>query len=228
MQRPLVVASPFCKNRSCSSRCGSDPGPNDDDERTALVTAVVADFNAGGNAASPTSRGNSPAPHGDRVEAALPSPADEAEWVTAQRSVRPPAAGRRHVGGADGCKNSRTAGGGEGKQQHRSVEVSLSRMSARRPMFMSCTGNNQGTRAQAPEAGDRSAAARGFISQLYDALAADKNDTMEDSGAANWKVPSAQKAADARARVQQLLRTSRVHMKKRSGERSWGPIRQVW
>lgn len=101
------------------------------------------------------------------------------------------------------------------------------RISAWRPKSASVkNGSRQGQQQQrrsGPAGVGCGSIVGGCISQFYDPPAMDEEDTMEISvggGGGCRKVPSPEEEAEERARVQQLLRTSQVHMNKYSSMRS--------
>eukprot|EP00752_Nemacystus_decipiens_P011756 g10432.t1 len=242
VQRFLAIASLFrkTKNRSCSSSCSSsDAG---DDDGTAVATAVGANPGSNNNGHR---RGFTRSESTELANAARRSQfgGGFAGWlwraVTRQRGRTGGGTGRRSPAssGGGGGRSPLTTGatsslrprgeerkGGPaaaakaGNSQHAPPHH---RLSARRPTSRGSGNSGQGSHHGSGAGGCGAPVVGGCITQFYDAPAADENDTVEGSGGgADLKFPSAEEAAEARARVQQLLRTSQVHMKKHSSMRS--------
>lgn len=247
-RRFLAIASLFRRkkfgrlNNCCSSSSGGS-GDGDDDERANLATAVgVNTNNCGGNGhlhggfARSESRDLTNASRRSHGGSSL------ACWlwrtITRQRGRMGGSTGKRspasssggggglsplQAGATSSARNGeREAGATMAKtsnfQQQQQQQPSLPRMSARRPNSMSRNADSQRRSGY----GGCGAVIGGCITQFYDAPAADEQEnTLESSGGgAHRKVPSGEEAAEARARVQQLLRTSQVHMNKHSSMRS--------
>lgn len=246
VQRFLAIASLFRKKNRSYSSSSSDAG-DDDDERTAVATAVGLGTNGGNSSGHPHPRGFTRSESREITNAVRRSHGGGfAGWlwrtVTRHRGRVSGGTGRRSPassGGGGGMSpvlptgTRSSARNGERKsgaaaaapkashsQPQPSTGHSLPRMSSRRPKSMSRNnGTTQGHQSSSGSVGCGSVVG-GCITQFYDAPAADENDMLERSGGAIQKVPSAEEAAEARARVQQLLRTSQVHMKKHSSMRS--------
>lgn len=237
VQRFLAIASLFRKkSRSHSGSCSSsDAG---DDERTAVATAVGVNTGGGSHNISNSGhlRGFTRSESTELANAARRSHGGGgggfAGWlwrtVTRQRGRMSGSTGKRSpassVSGGwsplpTGARNSARHGGGERKSGLLAAKASNSqqaqhRASARRPRSTTTTTRGSGGNGQGNY--------QSSIAQFYDAPAADETDTVAGtgSGGADLKAPSAEEAAEARARVQQLLRTSQVHMNKHSSMRS--------
>lgn len=239
VQRFLAIASLFRKkNRSHSgSSCGSsDAG---DDERTAVATAVGVNTGGNNNNNNGHLRGFTRSESTELASAARRSQGGGgfAGWlwrtVTRQRGRMGGSTGRRSPassvsGGWSplppvGARNS-ARHGGERKASSSQQAPPQHRASARQPRSTSRVSGSSGQGSHhhqgSGSGGCGPAVVGGCITQFYDAPAADENDTVAGCGGADLTLPSAEEAAEARARVQQLLRTSQVHMNKHSSMRS--------